>query len=403
VNAFRYCGVVALKGAAQDVKIAGSFAYVSTDSGLSVVDISDPASPRVTGFVLLAGTGNELTLNRNYAYVAGSGTCVNVVDIASSAAPVLVRSAGNNAYYVWGVDSRAPVSGTDTLIAAATNCGVTLFYERTPGILTLARTISTADPLYCSWNYILPADTAYFPVYKWGFSKVDDVAFRGSDLFMLYFEPISGGSLLRVKRYSIANPVLPVETDTITLLYGGCALGVGDSAIYVAHLGGYRTLAPGELTTAGLDVIDTRGKMTRIGSVTFAGSGEDIAVRNDTLIVACGTGGIAVINCANKTRPVVSTITNTTGTTKTLRAKGVDESKGIVCVADLSMGLVTYYLNDNPVVGSRSCKTAYTPSAGSFRRGSYTLTGRKSPQTNTTGIILIETGKGLKPVLNKIR
>jgi hypothetical protein len=58
---------------AYDVKVVGNYAYCATGlSGLSIVNISDPAAPTEVGFYDTPGYANGVAVSGNYAYVADS-------------------------------------------------------------------------------------------------------------------------------------------------------------------------------------------------------------------------------------------------------------------------------------------------------------------------------------------
>lgn len=79
-------------------KIRIFFAYVTAKygNGLAVVDISNPASPSVTGSLIDStnlAAATDLAVVDNYAYVtAQSGNRVTGVDISSPAAPTVLES-----------------------------------------------------------------------------------------------------------------------------------------------------------------------------------------------------------------------------------------------------------------------------------------------------------------------
>jgi len=71
------------------VSVAGSHAYVGLESGLAVVDVSDPANPVVTGSSL-GWFSYGVDVAGNLAVVAAASGGVRVVDVSDPFAPVLV-------------------------------------------------------------------------------------------------------------------------------------------------------------------------------------------------------------------------------------------------------------------------------------------------------------------------
>lgn len=78
------------------VKVQGRFAYVTdlSASVLSVIDITNPASPSQVGSVTLTGQLRGLAIQGNYAYIASAspGNLLYVVDITNPKAPTSVGS-----------------------------------------------------------------------------------------------------------------------------------------------------------------------------------------------------------------------------------------------------------------------------------------------------------------------
>ncbi len=82
---------VSLGSAAHDMKVVGNFAYVATDTGMSVLDVSNPAAPVVVG-TFSTGTSSEcqgIDVGA-HAYLACQSAGVYVIDISNPAAPTLV-------------------------------------------------------------------------------------------------------------------------------------------------------------------------------------------------------------------------------------------------------------------------------------------------------------------------
>ena len=75
------------------VHVEGNHAYVADgESGLQIVDISDPASPATVGSLALGGFINSVALSENFAYVTDEDFGLRKIDISDPAHPVLVGS-----------------------------------------------------------------------------------------------------------------------------------------------------------------------------------------------------------------------------------------------------------------------------------------------------------------------
>ncbi len=82
---------VTIPGYANNVDVAGDFAFVAAGSGgLQVVDVSDRARPAVVGSLALAGQANDIVINGNLALIAVHDAGLDVVDISDPLVPVLL-------------------------------------------------------------------------------------------------------------------------------------------------------------------------------------------------------------------------------------------------------------------------------------------------------------------------
>jgi len=85
-------------GAYHDIAVSGGFAYLANESGLVIIDISDPYHPEERGFIKLwEWPGGEIlsqssgvVVNGNLAYVATGKAGVKIVDVSKPANPTLV-------------------------------------------------------------------------------------------------------------------------------------------------------------------------------------------------------------------------------------------------------------------------------------------------------------------------
>jgi hypothetical protein len=393
-HAVRHLGTAAVRGIARDVVVYDTLAYLLSDSGLTVIDIRDPATPNVLAATSSTGTGFELAVHGEYAYLSGSGTCIAIVDVSSPAHPELLRSAGDSCHFVWGIAHRVAAEGEEELLGVASNCGVDLFSMDHPDAPARLSRTNPSGYLGCSPTYSLPADSAYFPIYKWGYHKTDDVVFRGDQMFVLSYEGSWNGSYLRLTRLDIADPTMPVISDRLTLLYGGCALTVDDSFAYVAHRGGWRDETLAEEVTGGMDIIETVGEIMRVvGTVTYEGSGEDIALVDDTLYVAAGAGGVKVLDCGDKTQPrVVDSVTHVGETP--LRANGIWRRDRHLFVADATAGLLVFDTDDGATGGKEFHRRAFHGRDGTMPTVIYSIRGRRLGGATRSGVGVVRNAGG---------
>lgn len=87
----QWVGKTPVIGEAYWVAMAGDYAYVTSSTGLQVVDISDPTNPLVKGSVELAYPYDVVTNGDGYVYV-GSSKSLKVIDVQDPTNPAVVAS-----------------------------------------------------------------------------------------------------------------------------------------------------------------------------------------------------------------------------------------------------------------------------------------------------------------------
>ena len=77
-------------GLAQGVQIVGNYAYVADgDSGLQIIDITNPSNPTLKGNYNTPGNAGGVQVVGNYAYVADYGNGLQIIDITNPSNPTL--------------------------------------------------------------------------------------------------------------------------------------------------------------------------------------------------------------------------------------------------------------------------------------------------------------------------
>ncbi|MGB4780786.1 MAG: hypothetical protein WBH61_01925, partial [Candidatus Methylomirabilis sp.] len=74
---------------AHDIVLQGDFAYVVTDVGLTIVDVSNPTVPVVRGSVS-TGKTQGVAVKGSYVYVASQTKDLRIIDISNPDAPTIV-------------------------------------------------------------------------------------------------------------------------------------------------------------------------------------------------------------------------------------------------------------------------------------------------------------------------
>ena len=179
-----------------DIELQGQFMYVATNNGLTVVDMSTPASPFIRGSVTTTSVNMGVRIRGQYAYLASFGGGLRVVDISNPDAPVIVatRAAG----YAYEVGFK------DNIAYVISFAGEVFVYDITnPTNPTLVRTLglpawklgdaglpalnsgaasgnAKGSVLIVKGNVMLATDWGYGRIYYWDVSTPASPVFRGT-------------------------------------------------------------------------------------------------------------------------------------------------------------------------------------------------------------------------------
>jgi FlgD Ig-like domain/LVIVD repeat len=109
-------GNVVWQGAANDVVVSGSYAYVLQDSGhlFYVIEITNPGSPQIVGSVELPDGALNLAVSGSHVYVAARFAGLQVIDITDPASPQIVGG-----MMTGGVVNTVAVSGSYAYVTAS--------------------------------------------------------------------------------------------------------------------------------------------------------------------------------------------------------------------------------------------------------------------------------------------
>ncbi|MCX6679553.1 MAG: hypothetical protein NTX42_04190 [Methanothrix sp.] len=90
-------------GFATGVALSGSYAYVADcDSGLKIIDVSNPTSPLLKGSYDTPGYAYGVALSGSYAYVADGDSGLQIIDVSNPASPLL-KGSYDTPGYAYGV------------------------------------------------------------------------------------------------------------------------------------------------------------------------------------------------------------------------------------------------------------------------------------------------------------
>jgi hypothetical protein len=276
--------------AATAVHVSGSYAYaVSSVSGLQVINISDPANPSFVGYCPIPDAEvHNIHVAGNYAYVADGANGLRVIDVSNPATPYIAGTCNTpgTTYGVYVVDDFAYVA------------------DDSEG-LHVVNISNPADPFIVSSKKSPQTSTSFRAIHvSEGYAYVLD-----------YWT----GVLYKINVLLPTNP--NISGWEILSNYGNDVFVAGNYA-YVAA-GGY-----------GIEVIDITGALTVIGAIDIPGSAQRVVVAGNYVYVATGYAGIQVVDVSSVSNPLLVGACNTPGS-----AGDVHVTDNNVFAADGAMGL----------------------------------------------------------------
>ncbi len=287
--------------AAQDVAVAGNYAYVVGGSRLTVVNITDPALPVVAGtLTVLQSTLRDVVVVGNLAYLAAGEKGLQMVNVANPAAPVLrggydtpgtatgVAVAGSYAYVTDGLqgmriinvanpDAPTPVGLYDTsdmASAVVVNENIAFVADRYRGLRALDVSTPTA------------------PSEKGAYDIVGDARSLLLNFPYLYVADGDGG--LRI--LNVVDPAHPREIGSYDTPGNAAGVSVAGGYAYVADGVNIRII---DITTPSAPV--ERGQFP-----TYNGWAYALVARADYLYIAEGgiARGLHIASLADPISPV---------------------------------------------------------------------------------------------------
>ena len=349
-------------GNAFGVAVSGRYAFVADlYNGLVILDVSNPAAPKLVGSYNTAGYAWGVAVSGNYAYIADGVSGLVIVDVTNPAAPKLTGS-----YNTAGDASGVAVSGSYAYVADYNN-GLVIIDVSNPAAPKLAGSYNTA-------GYALGA------------------AVSGS---YVYVADYNNGLVI----IDVSNPAAPKLAGSYNM--AGYALGVAVSGSY-AYVADYNN---------GLVILDVSNPAAPklAGNYNTAGGAWGVAVSGNYAYVADYNNGLGIIDVTNPAVPKLAGSYNTEG-----RSLGVAVADSYAYVADGVSGLLIFRIvteiplpilnisttTTSVTVGSETSVTfAATRNGSAVSGATVTLSGNAtgSGTTDANGSVIISvnaTGEG---------
>ena len=285
-----------LGGSIKAVATQGQYAYVGVSNRLAVVDMTQPATPTLTGLTApMSDYVQSVAVSGTHAYVAAGNAGLRVIDVSNPFAPVQVG------FY----DTSTYVQANSVAIAGDLVC------LGDPNYLWL---VSVADPAH-------PTQVGVY------YTEVSQVTAVGE-----YAYVVGGTYVNSLKVISVTSP----STPTLVSI-----LNTPGQATDVTVVGDYAYVADGYGGLAVVSIAD-KAHPAVTGVYDTPGNARSVRVLDDFALVADGGhGGMWVISVADKAHPSAAGFYPTFG-----QALAVDVAGAQAFLADDGTGLVALEMTD---------------------------------------------------------
>jgi hypothetical protein len=367
-------GFVNLPGYANNVDVAGNFAYVAAGAaGLQIVNVTNKAAPFIVGALDTPGNANDVRVLGNFAYVADGASGLQIINITNPAAPQFAGTvdtpgtawdvvvSNNRAYVADGDAGLSIIDVTNPALAAilgsidppGTQKGVAI--DSTRNIAVLASGTSGV--------HIVNVSNAAAPVQLSTVSGGDvrDVELQNNHAFLADYER----SLTSIDLSDPSNPLLRGSTQQFlggrlhdVVVQGNFALGADVlfvNGVPIVAIDAPDTPIPRAiLNFAGLGDSDGQGIAADSGFVYLAAVGGSAFQENGSTTFGNNRlyiGQYIAIQDLGGIAPTVSLVQPTAGTSV---IEGTQVTVRATASDDIAVASVTFLANGVPVVSDSS-------------------------------------------------
>ncbi len=261
-------------GSAYSVHVIENLAYVADDtSGLQIIDVSNPAAPTLTGSYDTPDSARGLQIVGNLAYVADGSSGLQIINITNPSAPSFIGS-----YDTPDLARTLQIIGNLAYVADYTS-GLQIIDVSNPSAPTLAGSYNT--PSY-AWGLQVIENLAYVADFHGGLQIIDvsnpaAPAFRGSYITpddalgvqvignLAYVCDDASGLLI----IDVSNPAAPTLKSSYNTPGEAWRVQVIKNLAYVADYNG------------GLQIIEEQKKLSGIANQTAVGNYEIELIAED--------------------------------------------------------------------------------------------------------------------------
>jgi hypothetical protein len=291
---------------ATGVAVSGSLAYVSGVHGLRVVDISDPANPTVIGSATTTGSGQQLEVVGQYAYVADFNGELMVIDVGDPAAPAQLTHLDVGAYS-WGLDVQGNLAYLPVQYGAS---GMSIIDVSNPSApVQIGRYYSPdvyGTDVVVDGPYAYLSDNQYYfevidvsnPTSPFRVAQIDDrgaydICKQGNYLYLA-----DSQSSFRVM--DVTDPTEPAVVGAYQTIVGATSMEWNAPLAYVGEEGGFLVVDFSD--PADPRIIDEIGCCGIAADIELLGA--NLFTANDTWIWDDDMGGFSIFDRRSPTHPV---------------------------------------------------------------------------------------------------
>jgi|GEM_PF-1796671 len=244
----------------RNIKVYGNYAYLSlSESGMGIVDISDPENPAICSQTLLDGRIIDLVVYGNYAYAADDSCGLRVFDITNPADPSEVMIVPNTAACLG-------LALKDTILLANIFDPINEY------------------PTLISYSLNQPENPTMLDSLNW--VSLGQISINGNILFSAYYSSID-----------IQDPanLIPINIEPI-LTISNCKISTNDTLAFSPNIVGF----DGFYITS---IADPANPYI-LSSYDTPGYAREICYDNDLLYVSDDFGGLRIIDISAPSTPV---------------------------------------------------------------------------------------------------
>lgn len=331
----------ALKGiynsqGAKRIDIEDNYAYLISDNSLMIVDITEPSYPIIGGRYDSVGKVDSVSVKDNYAYLAKGDEGLLIVDLNDLSVPKIAHICDfdNYIYNVYLVDNYAYATYENGLAL------VNITDPHEPEIVSTLNISANISDVVIAGNYAyvmdkntglaildisVPSSPSLISNYK-SSDYTKNVAVAGNYAYISH----ENNNSIEILNISVpSSPVFENIYMTPGSVYG------------IAVAGDYAYLASGEKGLAILNISNPSSpKLMNIYSTDFA---SDVTIEGNYAYVIDTEKGVVTLDITNPSSPIIAGMYKTGGGIKSIATSG-----NYVYIADMNNGLVIICMQTEP-------------------------------------------------------